>query len=263
MIKYFRHIRKSLLMENKTGKYFKYAIGEIILVVIGILIALSINNWNEERLERLLIKNNLINLSTAIKQDIDLLKDIEETNDFRYNSILQLLKWTEIPFREIDTVSIKLRSTFIWKGAVPETFNTEFYVSSFYAIETPRRMIVQTYAIEELKNSGLYSKLENQNLKNLLNIYYSELKWFFGQDEFSVNRSVDEFKNYVINTYNLTIRDIPLINNSLETIKKDSGLMVRLRDVKDNAGWRIYGAETSKNRAELLLKKIQNEIDQL
>jgi len=36
-------------MENKTGKYLKYAIGEIILVVIGILIALSINNWNEGR----------------------------------------------------------------------------------------------------------------------------------------------------------------------------------------------------------------------
>jgi len=48
MIKFFRHIRKSLLMENKTSKYFKYAIGEIVLVVIGILIALQINNWNEE-----------------------------------------------------------------------------------------------------------------------------------------------------------------------------------------------------------------------
>ena len=49
MIKFFRHIRKSLLMENKTSRYFKYAIGEIILVVIGILIALQINNWNEEK----------------------------------------------------------------------------------------------------------------------------------------------------------------------------------------------------------------------
>jgi len=40
-------------MENKTGKYFKYAIGEIVLVVIGILIALSINNWNEARKEKI------------------------------------------------------------------------------------------------------------------------------------------------------------------------------------------------------------------
>ena len=50
MIKFFRHIRKNLLMENKTSKYFKYAIGEIVLVVIGILIALQINNWNDRRL---------------------------------------------------------------------------------------------------------------------------------------------------------------------------------------------------------------------
>jgi len=53
MIKFFRKIRQNLLMENKTGKYFKYAIGEIILVVIGILIALQINTWNEGR------KNNI------------------------------------------------------------------------------------------------------------------------------------------------------------------------------------------------------------
>ena len=53
MIKFFRHIRQNLIMENKTGKYLKYAIGEIVLVVIGILIALSINNWNEYRKDRI------------------------------------------------------------------------------------------------------------------------------------------------------------------------------------------------------------------
>lgn len=49
MIKFFRRIRQTLLDEGKTTKYFKYAIGEIILVVIGILIALQINNWNQQR----------------------------------------------------------------------------------------------------------------------------------------------------------------------------------------------------------------------
>jgi len=49
VLKFFRKIRQNLLIENNTGKYFKYAIGEIILVVIGILIALQINTWNEER----------------------------------------------------------------------------------------------------------------------------------------------------------------------------------------------------------------------
>ena len=78
MIKFFRTIRQNLLMENpsdkssragKTGKYFKYAIGEIILVVIGILIALQINNWNEERKEVLHQKGILTNLVEDLRAD--------------------------------------------------------------------------------------------------------------------------------------------------------------------------------------------------
>lgn len=69
MIKFFRHIRKSLLMENKTSKYFKYAIGEIILVVIGILIALQINNWNQERQDNALGRNYLERIHRDIVLD--------------------------------------------------------------------------------------------------------------------------------------------------------------------------------------------------
>ncbi|MGB5316110.1 MAG: DUF6090 family protein [Robiginitalea sp.] len=50
MIKFFRKIRQRLLTENNFNRYLVYAIGEIILVVIGILIALQINNWNQNRL---------------------------------------------------------------------------------------------------------------------------------------------------------------------------------------------------------------------
>ena len=63
MFKFFRNIRQSLLMKDKITKYYKYAFGEIILVVIGILIALSINNWNEarkNRIEQLILINNII-----------------------------------------------------------------------------------------------------------------------------------------------------------------------------------------------------------
>ena len=62
MIKFFRRIRQQLLSEGNTGKYLKYAIGEIILVVIGILIALQVNNWNEGKKieqEQLLFLNTL------------------------------------------------------------------------------------------------------------------------------------------------------------------------------------------------------------
>ena len=57
-------------MENKTGKYFKYAVGEIILVVIGILIALSINNWNENRKLVIKEKETYKNIITDLKRDL-------------------------------------------------------------------------------------------------------------------------------------------------------------------------------------------------
>jgi len=57
--------------QNKTGRYFKYAIGEIILVVIGILIALSINNWNESRKDSIKEQQYLSNLKKEIQMDID------------------------------------------------------------------------------------------------------------------------------------------------------------------------------------------------
>jgi hypothetical protein len=57
MIKFFKKIRQNLLLEGKTRKYLKYAVGEIALVVIGILTAVSINNWNEKRTEEIQLKN--------------------------------------------------------------------------------------------------------------------------------------------------------------------------------------------------------------
>ncbi|MBC2846693.1 DUF6090 family protein [Winogradskyella flava] len=69
MIKFFRKIRQNLLSEGKTGKYIKYAIGEIILVVIGILIALQINNWNENHKNKSILSNYTESLIQDLKQD--------------------------------------------------------------------------------------------------------------------------------------------------------------------------------------------------
>ncbi|TVZ56797.1 hypothetical protein OD91_2096 [Lutibacter sp. Hel_I_33_5] len=66
MIKFFRKIRKNLLIKGKTTQYLKYAIGEIVLVVIGILIALQINNLNEKRNQQ----NTLQNIYKSIKSDL-------------------------------------------------------------------------------------------------------------------------------------------------------------------------------------------------
>ena len=80
MIKFFRSIRKSLLNEGKTSKYFKYAIGEIILVVIGILIALQINNWNENRKSQEKIDNYFNKMLVEMNQKKDWLKNYQKDN---------------------------------------------------------------------------------------------------------------------------------------------------------------------------------------
>lgn len=79
MIKIFRNIRRNLLAKGKTTKYLKYAIGEIFLVVIGILIALQINTWNENRKdsieENAILENLLENLMLAKQQSEALISE--------------------------------------------------------------------------------------------------------------------------------------------------------------------------------------------
>ena len=70
MINFFRKIRQNLLSEGKTRKYMKYAIGEIVLVVIGILIALSLNNWNQKKTERKSEKQYIFSLIEDAKTDL-------------------------------------------------------------------------------------------------------------------------------------------------------------------------------------------------
>src|SRR6056297_1764772 len=81
MLRFFRQLRKDQLMSYKTRKYLLYAIGEIFLVVIGILIALQVNNWNEERL----INNQLDTYFRQIhgELDSDLNRINEEIEDLR------------------------------------------------------------------------------------------------------------------------------------------------------------------------------------
>ncbi|MFX0555739.1 DUF6090 family protein [Maribacter sp. CXY002] len=69
MIKFFRKIRHNLLSDGKTGNYFKYAIGEIVLVMIGILLALQVNNWNEIRKQNKTEKEFLSSVKNDLKQD--------------------------------------------------------------------------------------------------------------------------------------------------------------------------------------------------
>lgn len=100
MIKFFRNIRRKLAAENKVASYLRYAIGEILLVVIGILIALQINNWNENRKSQNMADEVYNNLLTSLEQDsvevqrtIDLLtKSLETQKKLILNQLDQQIK---------------------------------------------------------------------------------------------------------------------------------------------------------------------------
>ena len=99
MIKFFRKIRYNLMSENKTGKYLKYAIGEIVLVIIGILIALSINNRNEENKFHAQVIDQLILLSEEINLDIITYNQIIE---YYPREIDYLKKLTRGEYQDLD-----------------------------------------------------------------------------------------------------------------------------------------------------------------
>ncbi|WP_027076354.1 DUF6090 family protein [Maribacter antarcticus] len=148
MIKFFRKIRQNLLSQGKTGKYLKYAIGEIVLVVIGILLALSINNWNEERKEKLIIRNLLHNIRLDMQADtLQFSKNIKDIPEVIANATL-LLNSTEL-----DTLSAN------------ELFNNLPYYSFYYVINNKN--------YEKVINVGITDFYNFNELYNDINTYYT------------------------------------------------------------------------------------------
>lgn len=91
MIKFFRKIRYDLIGKNKTGKYLKYAIGEIVLIVIGILIALQINNWNENKKSDRVLKNYYSQILQELEKDTTYIHQrikILDSNILNHNNYL-------------------------------------------------------------------------------------------------------------------------------------------------------------------------------
>ena len=85
MLKFFRKIRQNLISNGKTANYLKYAIGEIILVVIGILIALQINNWNESRKLVIEEKQYYKNIKRQLNEDASFINNNIEFNQYYYD----------------------------------------------------------------------------------------------------------------------------------------------------------------------------------
>ena len=145
MIKFFRKIRQNLLMENKTSKYFKYAIGEIILVVIGILIALQINNWNENRIKKMGVQSALTQILSDLEQDINVL-DLFKNQEKNHVSYLSKISDKQFQYIVLDTIINCL-----------DNYMNASLTNNGYA---------------SLKDSGKITDIDNPDLKVALTNYY-------------------------------------------------------------------------------------------
>ena len=70
MLRFFKYLRQEFVMENAVPRYLRYAFGEIILVVLGILIALQIDSWNDDRLDRIQERAYLQSMLTDLREDV-------------------------------------------------------------------------------------------------------------------------------------------------------------------------------------------------
>ena len=94
MLKVFRNIRRALLNQGQTGRYLKYALGEIILVVIGILIALQINKWNENSKSQKRIYNYFDKMLVEMRHNKGVLKSVQEVNLKFYEDVDRIARIT-------------------------------------------------------------------------------------------------------------------------------------------------------------------------
>ncbi len=167
MIKFYRKIRQKLLSQGKTGKYFKYAIGEIVLIVIGILVALSINNWNEKRKNQELEENILRGIKNDFQETIDRL-------NVTIKNQKEVVRW-----------SIALSNLIEKEMSIEKSDSIDFYYSygalSYYRVEP----VLGTY--DALIGSGNTSIIRNKELLNSLSQFSAITKLEFEDETASMD----------------------------------------------------------------------------
>lgn len=182
-MKIFRKIRFELLGKNKTKHYILYAIGEIVLVVIGILIALQIDNWNQVQKDDNALKEYLVKIKSHTQED---LKKLEEISEGRTH---------------ISGYCKQARNSILNKT---EDENLALFMASGYAF-ADYYFKPNTGGYEALKNSEYFGKINNTPLDSLLTQYHYLLD--------AIAENEKSYNDYMVNqeAYISTQIDISLI----------------------------------------------------
>ena len=168
MPKFFGKIRQKLLSEGKMSKYLTYAIGEIILVVIGILIALTINTWNDDLKNDAKEKEYLIGLQEDIEKQIVLFDDRTGFYDQLIKTGESLLSdyVTKDKLLNIDSVNYKL-SFLMYTKSYPEVSRTFNELNTTGHLNLIKGKNLKSDIINYYQNSEFTARSINGNVENV------------------------------------------------------------------------------------------------
>ena len=228
MIKFFRNIRRQLLSENRIGKYLLYAIGEILLVVIGILIALQINNWNEHRKARAEEKTILKVLQTDFEYNLDVFNRTVAMHQSTLEACDVILRNMGSSDQQILLDSVAGIGHLAFRGTSYDSHNG---------------------MVESLINSGSIKVISNDTLRNYLISWKNVLEDYKEEERLGV----DYFKN-IVEQYLLENIDFFEVSSprSLKTASdpKFRNMVIRQRsytqgvlDAAENEPIRLYMTE--------------------
>ena len=258
MIKFFRSVRQRLLNENKFSKYFLYAIGEIILVVIGILIALQINTLQEEKEDRKIEKALLKNVKKDLESDIQEFKNVKEFKTSQYEASIRLLEYI------IDT-SKPLEDSI--------QFINDFQLMVYFIVPSSNRT-----SFDIATSTGYMNNITNDSLVNDLSKYFNNIG--LEQHVTETKRFINAYSdNYLMKNYHMFSKHVMALDGqggeySLERYKSDKRPILRPQDIRGDISFENYlnslsirltigikGLEREEEWANELIRKIEIQLN--
>ena len=240
MIKFFRKIRQQLLTENKFSKYLLYAIGEIILVMFGILLALQVNNWNQYRV---FVKKEITNLKEIQK---NLKSDLEN----------QLIPGAEYYQRSLDSYDTLLSNFY----NSPQSISEDSIRSLFLRMVLPWKLVFNTVAFDNLNSIGI-DLISNDSIReNISQLYGYKYRIILNYHNVTVTEFREDFVPLLNNNVNihkvLSKSELDYLKNELEINSRLRGMVYRRQFLRD------YFLDV-KPIVEQLIVDIGTEIEQM
>lgn len=255
---------------NKIGRYLKYAIGEIILVIVGILIALSINNWNENKKDEKRTINYLTSLIENLNDDIASYESNISLNKTRLKGIFYIIEYAGLntqTFTEMEWIDISDNDyeNDIWRGAYPDSLNQNFTVLAFSMLGRGfGGNSLNKLVINELYSTGFFSNIENENLKNKMGSYYSFLEQRLEGYAIEEHEEwANETTRFLRDKYGIFTLDVSGLEDPIAILKGRKDVEDHLRYLALEVNYHCIWTARAKEKALELINLVNSEVYRL